>query len=88
MVHAVEHHVVTLLREQHAAARQLDPEPAADQDERRRTLLLGDPLRAPVVAGVDGPFDLDVVAVPGVAGGLEMPEQPAAAGASAAAFPT
>src|ERR1700722_3403266 len=80
MVHAVEHDVVPLLGEQHAAARELDPEPAADQEDRRRAPLAGDPLRAPVVAGMDGPLDLDVVAVAGVAGRLEVPEQPAAAG--------
>jgi hypothetical protein len=80
VVHAVEHHVVTLLGEQHAAARELDPEPAADQDECRRALLPGDPLRPPVIEGVDGPLDLDVVTVPGVAGRLEVAEQPAAAG--------
>ena len=77
---AVEHHVVALLGEQHAAARELDPEPAADQDERRRPLLPGDPLRAPVTGGMDGPLDLDVVAAARIAVRLEVPEQPAMAG--------
>lgn len=78
----MEYHVVALLGQEHPASWQFHPEPAADQQKQGRALLARDPLRALVALGVDGPFDLNIVAVPGISGRLEMPEQPPAVNGS------
>jgi hypothetical protein len=73
---AVEHHIVALLGQNHAAPWQVYPEPAADQQKQGRALLARHPLRTLVALGMDGPFDLNIIAAPGIIGGLEMPKQP------------
>lgn len=73
---AVEHHIVALLGQDHGAPRQFHPEPATDQQKHGGALLAGYPLRALVARGVDSPLDLNIVAVPGIAGRFEMSQQP------------
>ena len=82
MANAVEHDVVPLLSQDDAPARQLGPEPAADQYDRCRSPFLGDPFFASFAALVNRPFDLNVCTVPDIAGGHEVAQNP-----SAAAFP-
>jgi hypothetical protein len=72
-----EHDVVALPGQQHAAIRQVDPEPAADQQDGRGAGVGGDPLGALLAGRVDAPLDLDVAAVPQVAGRHEVAQQPA-----------
>jgi hypothetical protein len=79
MTDAVEHDVISLLGQDDAPARQLGPEPAADQDDRRRSPLLSDPFFAPFAALVIRPFDLHGRAVPDVAGQHEVTQYPPAA---------
>ena len=73
---AVEHHIVALLGQHHAAPWQVHPEPAADQQKQGRALLTRHPLPTLVTLGMDGPFDLNTITVPGIIGGFEMPKQP------------
>jgi len=73
---AMEYHVAALLGQEHAVFWQLYPEPAADQQRQGGAFLASDPLLALVALGMDGPFDLDIITVPGITGGLEMPKQP------------
>jgi hypothetical protein len=80
MADAAEHHVVARPGQQHAAIRQVHPEPAADQEDDRGAAVSGDPLGALLAGRVDAPLDLDVVAVPGVAGRHEVAQQPAPVG--------
>jgi len=75
---AVEHHVVALLGQEHATSRQIHPEPATDQQKQGGALLTGDPLRALVTGGMDGPSDLNIIAVAGIIDWLEVPQQPSA----------
>jgi len=70
----VEYHVVTLLGQQDASLWQFHPKAAADQQNHRRALLVLYPSRTLVTRGMNAPFDLKVVSVPGIIDGREMPQ--------------
>jgi hypothetical protein len=79
MANAVEDDVISLLSQDDALAWQLGSEPAADQYDRRRSPFLSDPFGAPLTALVNRPFDLNVLAVPDIAGGHEVAQYPSTA---------
>jgi hypothetical protein len=54
-----------LLCQNHAALGQVHPEPAAEQQKQGRALLARHPLRTLVTLGMDRPFDLNIITVPG-----------------------
>jgi hypothetical protein len=76
MAETVEHDVIPSLGQQHTASGKFYLETAADQEKNGRTLLISNPLRTPVPAGMDGPLDLYVVTVPGIIIRSEVPQQP------------
>jgi hypothetical protein len=76
---AVEDDIIPLLSQDDTPVWQLGPEPAADQYDRGRSPFLSDPFLAPFAALVNRPFDLNVLAVPDIAGGHEVAEYPATA---------
>jgi hypothetical protein len=79
MANAVENEVITLLSQHDAPPWQLGPEPTADQYDRRRSPLFRYPFLAPFTALVNRPFDLNVCAVPDIAGGHEVAQNPSTA---------
>jgi hypothetical protein len=79
MANAVEDDVISLLSQDDAPAWQLGSEPAADQYDRRGSPFLSDPFGTPLTALVIRPFDLNVLAVPEIAGGHEVAQHPSTA---------
>jgi len=79
MAKAVEDDVISLLSQDDTLAWQLGSEPAADQYDRHRSPFLSDPFGAPLTALVNRPFDLNVLAVPDIAGGHEVAQYPSTA---------
>jgi hypothetical protein len=78
MIDTIKYDVVTLPGQDYVSPRQLYPEPAADEHDHGGPLLAGDPLGALIAAKMHSPFDLDVLAVPDVTDGHEVPQQPPA----------
>ena len=76
MADAVEENVIALLGKDNVLPWQLDLEPAADQYDRRRSVLFGNPFRAPFAPLVNGPSDLYVLAAPDIAAGHEVAQYP------------
>ena len=70
----MEYHVITLLGQQDASLWQFHSKAAADQQNHRRALLVRHPSPTFVTRGVNAPFDLKVVSVPGIIDWREMPK--------------
>ena len=78
MAHSVEDDVVAGPRQDHAFAWKVDSESAAYQEDGSRALLVCDPIRPFVTPRMDGPLDLNGLAMARVLGRHEMTEHPVA----------